>query len=82
MTYWVVRIGGFALLRATWPECALAEPQKPYTLTMPFVLLFIFSSMIAATSAVTTIISEDKRLAWIAGGLLLALSTPWHLYPG
>ncbi len=81
-TSWVVLTGGFALLRATWPDYALADPEKAYTLTMLFVRLFIFSSMIAATSAVATIVAGDKRVAWIAGGLILALSIPSHLYPG
>ncbi len=81
-TSWVVLTGGFALLRATWPDYALADPEKAYTLTMLFVRLFIFSSMIAATSAVATVVAGDKRFAWIAGGLILALSIPSHLYPG
>jgi hypothetical protein len=49
---------------------------------MLFVRLFIFSSMIAATSGVATLVAGDKRFAWIAGGLILALSVPLHLYPG
>jgi hypothetical protein len=81
-TSWVVLNGGFALLRASWPDYALADPEKAYTLTMLFVRLFIFSSMIAATSGVATLIAGDKRFAWIAGGLILALSIPAHFYPG
>jgi hypothetical protein len=81
-TSWVVLTGGFALLRASWPDYALADPEKAYTLTMLLVRLLIFSSMIAATSAVATLVSGDKRFAWVAGGLILALSVPPHLYPG
>ena len=81
-TSWVVLSGSFALLRASWPDYALADPEKAYTLTMLFVRLFIFSSMIAATSGVATLVAGDKRFAWIAGGLILALSIPPHLYPG
>jgi len=77
-----VLIGGFALLRASWPDYALADPDKAYTLTMLFVRLFIFSTMIAATSGVATFVARDRRFAWIAGGLILALSVPSHLYPG
>jgi hypothetical protein len=78
----VILNGGFALLRASWPAYALAEPEKAYTLAMLFVRLLIFSSMIVATSGVATLIAGDKRVAWVAGGLILALSIPPHLYPG
>ena len=81
-TSWVILNGGFALLRASWPEYALAEPEKAYTLAMLFVRLLIFSSMIVATSSVATLVAGDKRVAWVAGGLILALSIPPHLYPG
>ncbi len=81
-TSWVVLTGGFALLRASWPDYVLADPEKDYTLTMLFVRLFIFSSMIAATSGVATLVAGDKRFAWIAGAVILALSIPPHLYPG
>ena len=81
-TSWVVLTGGFALLRASWPDYVLADPEKDYTLTMLFVRLFIFSSMIAATSGVAALVAGDKRFAWIAGAVILALSIPAHLYPG
>jgi hypothetical protein len=81
-TSWVVLAGGFALLRASWPEYASAEPEKAYTLTMLFVRLFIFSSMIAATSGIATLAAGGMRFAWIAGVLILAVSIPPHLYPG
>ena len=81
-TSWAVLNGGFAMLRMIWPGYALAEPEKAYTLAMLFVRLLIFSSMIAATSGVATLVIGDKRVAWIAGGLILALSIPAHLYPG
>ena len=38
--------------------------------------------MIAATAGVATLVAGDRRVAWIAGGLILALSLPPHLYPG
>jgi len=81
-TSWVVLNVGFALLRASWPAYALADPEKAFTLTMLFVRLIIFSSMIAATSGVATLVSGDKRFAWLAGVLILAVSIPPHLYPG
>lgn len=81
-TSWAVLAGGFALLRASWPDYVLAEPEKAYTLTMLFVRLFIFSTMIAATSAVSTLVSGDRRFAWVAGVMILAFSIPAHLYPG
>jgi len=62
-TSWVVLNGSFVLLRAGWPEYALADPEKAYTLTMLFVRLFIFSSMIAATSGVATLVAGDERFA-------------------
>jgi hypothetical protein len=81
-TSWVVLTGGFALLREIWPGYALADPEKAYTLAMLLVRLLIFSSMIAATSGVATLVAGDGRVSWVAGGLILALSLPSHLYPG
>ena len=81
-TSWAILTGGFVLLRAVWPDYALADPEKAYTLTMLFVRLVIFSTMIAATAGVATLVAGDKRVSWIAGGLILALSIPPHLYPG
>lgn len=81
-TSWLVLNGGFALLRAAWPDYASADPEKAYTLAMLIVRLLIFSSMIAATSGIATLVAGDKRFAWIAGGLILAMSIPPHLYPG
>lgn len=49
---------------------------------MLLVRLLIFSSMIAATSGVATLVAGDKRIAWNAGGLIVALSFPSHVYPG
>lgn len=82
VTSWVILNGGFALLRVVWPAYAAADPTKAYTLAMLFVRLVIFSSMIAATSGVATLFAGDRRVAWIAGGLILALSIPAHLHPG
>ena len=81
-TSWATLTGGFALLRVVWPDYALADPEKAYTLTMLFIRLVIFTAMIAATASVATLVAGDRRVAWIAGGLILALSIPPHLYPG
>ena len=81
-TSFVVLSGGFVLLRASWQDYALADPEKAYTLTMLFVRLFIFSSMIAATSVVATLVSGNKYIPWVTGGLIFAMSVPPHLYPG
>jgi hypothetical protein len=75
-------MGSFALLRVIWSDYALAEPEKAYTLAMLLVRLFIFSSMIAATSGVATFVARDNRFPWITGGVILALSIPGHVYPG
>jgi len=82
VTAWVVLGGSFAVLRGIWPDYASAEPEKAYTLAMLFVRLFIFSSMIAATSVVAALVARSERFAWIAGGLIFAYSIPPHLYPG
>jgi hypothetical protein len=79
---WAILNGGFACLRAVWPDYAAAEPEKAYTLTMLFVRLVIFSAMIAGTTAVATLVAGDERVVWLAGGLILAFSIPPHLYPG
>ena len=81
-TSWAILNGGFSLLRALWLDYALADPDKAFTLTMLFVRLVIFTAMIAATAGVATLVAGDKRVPWIAGGLILALSLPPHLYPG
>jgi hypothetical protein len=81
-TSWAVLGGGFALLRVAWADYALADPEKAYTLAMLFVRLVIFAAMIAATAGVATLVAGDRRVAWIAGGLILAISIPPHLYPG
>jgi hypothetical protein len=78
----VILTGGFVLLRASWPDYALADSDRAYTLTMLFVRLVIFSSMIAATSGVATLVSGNKYISWVVGGLILAISIPPHLYPG
>jgi hypothetical protein len=49
---------------------------------MLFVRLVIFSAMIAATAGVATLVARDTRIAWLAGGLILGVSIPPHLYPG
>jgi hypothetical protein len=33
--------------------------------------------MIAATAGVATLVAGDKRVAWVAGGLILAVSLRW-----
>jgi len=73
---------GFVLLKASWPEYALANPDKSYTLPMLFVRLLIFSSMIVATSGVATLVSGNKHTPWIVGILIFAISIPPHIYPG
>jgi hypothetical protein len=82
VTSWIILTGGFSLLRAVWPDYALAAPEKAYTLSMLFVRLVIFAAMIATTSGVATLVAGERRVAWIAGGLILAMSLPPHLYPG
>jgi hypothetical protein len=81
-TSWVVLNGAFALLRTLWSDYGLAEPEKAYTLVMLFARLLVFSAMIAATSGVAALVAGDKRVSWVAGGIILALSLPPHLYPG
>lgn len=82
VTWWLVQTGAFSLLRVAWPDYALAEPDKAYTLAMMLARLIIFSTMIAATAGVAALVAGERRVAWIAGGLILALSIPPHLYPG
>lgn len=81
-TSWSVLTGSFALLRLIWPAYASAEPERAYTPPMLLARLLVFAAMIAATSGVATVVARDMRLAWIASGLILALSLPPHLYPG
>ena len=78
----LVLAGAFAMLRAVWPEYADAAPERAYTLAMLLVRLVVFSAMIAATSAVATLVAGDRRFAWVTGGLILAISIPPHALPG
>ncbi len=80
--WWAVLGGAMLLLRTLWPAYGAAYPEKSYTLVMLFARLVIFSSTILAASAVATAIGRDRRLAWLAGAIILALSIPPHLYPG
>ena len=71
---------GFFLLRSMWPDYVLAEPENAFTLAMLFVRLGIFAVLTAGTACAATVVAGDGRMAWIAGGLILLLSLPPHLY--
>lgn len=75
-----IMAAGFALLRGMWPDYALAEPEKTFTLAMLFARLGIFAALIAGAAGVATLVAGDERAAWLAGGLILLLSLPPHLY--
>jgi len=78
----IVLDGGSMLLRTAWPAYAVAEPDRAYSLAMLFVRLVMFSTMIAAVSAIGTLVAHDHRFSWLAGSVILAISIPPHLYPG
>lgn len=71
---------GFFLLRGIWPAYIVAEPEKAFTLGMLFVRLGIYAAATAGAAGVATLVAGDRRAAWIAGGLILAMSLPAHLY--
>lgn len=71
---------GFATLRHGWPDYALAEPTKSYTLAMLFARLTVGVLCTAAAGALAALIARgDSRVAWALGFLFLALSLPVHL---
>ncbi len=80
VTAWAIMAVGFSLLRSMWPDYALAEPEKAFTLGMLFVRLSIFAVLMAGAAGVATLVAGDVRAAWLAGGGILLLSLPPHLY--
>ena len=72
---------GFWLLRIIWPEYAVAEPHKAYTLGMLLARLSIATLLTAGAACATTLVARDKgRSAWWLGALFLLLSLPFHLH--
>ena len=80
VTAWAIMAAGFSLLRAMWPDYVLADPENAFTLAMLFARLSIFAALIAGAAGVATLVARDGRAAWFAGGLILLLSLPPHLY--
>jgi len=80
VTAQAIMTAGFALLRGMWPEYALAEPDKAFTLAMLFARLIVFTALISGAASVATLVSRDERAAWLVGGVVLLLSLPQHLY--
>jgi hypothetical protein len=80
-----VAIAGAGLMaaRALWPEYAIAEPHKHYTLAMLFARLAVGALSAAGAACGATAVAGDKgRAAWWLGGLFVVISLPGHLYPG
>lgn len=68
-------------MRAAWPACAVAEPDRARSFWMLLVRLVAFSIMIGAVSATGSLVARDERLVWPGGAIILAISIPPHLYP-
>ena len=79
-TGWAIMAAGFSLLRSTWPDYVLADPENAFTLAMLLARLSIFAALTAGGACVAAIVAGDGRVAWLIGGLLLLLSLPPHLY--
>ena len=80
---WQVALAStMGLLRLAWPDYDAAYPDRAYTLSMLLTRLVVFSGVIAATSATAAVVARDRRLAWVAGLVILGFSIPPHLYPG
>jgi len=72
---------GFSILRVTWPDYAIAEPAKAYTLGMLFARLSIAAVLTAGAACAATLVArDDGRAAWSLGALFVLLSLPSHLY--
>lgn len=83
-----VSAGLFAGLRLAWPAFAAVEPERAYTLGMLLVRLILFAIMVAAASAVATLVSRHAWMPVLAGLVILLPSfwihvTPpvWEAYP-
>lgn len=77
---WAIMALGVFVLRSLWPAYVLAEPEKAFSLGMLFARLSIFAALIAGAAGVATLVAGDRRAAWIAGGMILLVSLPPHLY--
>lgn len=67
--------------RTLWPEYAVAEPKKAYSLAMLAWRLSVGALCVAGAAYVATIIARDNgKAAWWLGGLFLAVSLPQHLF--
>ena len=67
------------LARALWPDYALAEPTKAYTLAMLLARLLAAAIATAGAGAVTASLALDNhRAVWWLGILFVALSLPQH----
>ncbi len=67
------------LARALWPDYALAEPTKAYTLAMLLARLAAGALSTAGAAIVTSLIArENRRAVWWLGILFVALSLPQH----
>lgn len=68
-------------IRALIPAYHAAEPMMVFTLTMKIARLFIAAlTSVLAGAIVKTIAPSSKWAPWIAGGILLALFVPEHIY--
>ena len=81
-TWWLFLKSCMFILKAAWPEYAAAYPERAFTLPMYFVRLVIFAATTGATAAVATRVAPARWMPWLAGGAMLLLSIPDHLYPG
>ena len=68
------------LARALWPDYALAEPTKAYTLAMLLSRLAAGALSTTGAAIITSLIArENRRAVWWLGILFVALSLPQHL---
>ena len=72
---------GFSTLRVAWPEYAVAEPDKAFTLGMLFARLSIAALLtVGAACAATLVAGDNGRTAWCLGALFVLVSLPFHLH--
>ncbi|MEY2942170.1 MAG: hypothetical protein RLY97_184 [Pseudomonadota bacterium] len=76
----LIAYAGFSAMRGLWPEYAVAEPTKAYTLAMLLARLALGVVVVAGGGGAALLCADDPRMGWWFGGLFFAGSAPLHLY--
>ena len=70
----------FGALQLVWPEYAAAVPERAYTLPMMWSRLTLAAILTVLSASVCTLVSGDRRVTLLLGGLFVLVSLPSHLH--